>query len=40
VRGREAECLAFYHRHPHDVSADEIFEPPVRAQQKLLFEMD
>ncbi|MFT4555225.1 MAG: hypothetical protein ACKVII_21610 [Planctomycetales bacterium] len=40
VRGREAECIAFYLRHPHDVSADEIFEPLVRTQQKLLFEID
>ena len=40
VRGREAECLAFYHRHPTDVFADEIFERPARAQQKLLFEND
>jgi hypothetical protein len=40
VRGREAECITFYLRHPHDVSADEIFEPLVRTQQKLLFEID
>lgn len=40
VRGREAECIAFYLRHPRDVSAEEIFELPIRAQQKLLFETD
>lgn len=40
VRGREPECLAFYHRHPAAVSADELFEPPSRAEQKLLFEID
>lgn len=40
VRGREGECLAFYHRHPHAVVAEETFEPPVREQQKLLFEDD
>lgn len=40
VRGREVECLAFYHRHPADASVDESFEPPARAQQKLLFEID
>lgn len=40
VRGREAECIAFYHRHPADVSADELFEPHAPAEQKLLFEID
>lgn len=40
VRGREGECLTFYDRHPHAVTADEIFEPPVREQQKRLFEDD
>ena len=40
VRGREGECIVFYLRHPHDVSADALFEPLVQMQQKLLFEID
>jgi hypothetical protein len=40
IRGREAECLAFYHQHPDAVSAAELFDLSGRAQQKLLFEMD
>ncbi|MBL6705955.1 MAG: hypothetical protein ISQ06_07585 [Planctomycetaceae bacterium] len=40
VRGREAECVAFYQRHPTDVSADEVFEEPARNHQKLLFDID
>lgn len=40
VRGREAECVAFYQRHPNDVSVDESFEEPARNHQKLLFDID
>lgn len=40
VRGREAECGAFYTRHPHNVSATELFEQPAPEEQKLLFEID
>tara|TARA_R110002072_G_scaffold238769_2_gene396315 strand:+ start:214751 stop:215608 length:858 start_codon:yes stop_codon:yes gene_type:complete len=40
VRGREAECVAFYQRHPNDVSVDEVFEEPARNHQKLLFDID
>jgi len=40
VRGREAECLAFYRQHPHDVSAGEVFEEAARFRQKLLFEFE
>ena len=40
VRGREAECLAFYHQHPDAVAANENFDEESRPQQKLLFEID
>jgi DNA polymerase (family 10) len=40
VRGREAECQAFYRQHPASIPTSEEFERDDRPRQKLLFDLD